>query len=128
MATALVRARPGRHGSDRSIDGTYVAASDVYVGDASSQVYEFLAEPRPCVFLNAHGVDWPDNPHFAHWHLGDVIDRPDQLPAAIMAAGARHELYRPRQEALASATLGQSPSGAAARAAAAIIEFLATSG
>lgn len=114
-------------GSDRSIDGSYLAAADIYVGDSSSQVYEFLAEPRPCVFLNAHGVDWRDNPNFTHWHLGDVVDRPDQLALAIMAASSRHEQYRPRQEALASATLGQSPTGAAARAAAAILDFLATS-
>lgn len=114
-------------GSDRSIDGSYLAAADIYVGDSSSQVYEFLAQPRPCVFLNAHGVDWGDNPNFTHWHLGDVIDRPDQLAAAITAGPSRHEHYRPRQEALASATLGQNPKGAAARAATAILGFLATS-
>ena len=114
-------------GSDRSVDGSYLAAADIYVGDASSQVYEFLANPRPCIFLNAHGVDWRDSPNFAHWHLGDVISRPDQLAAALTAAPSRHEHYRPLQEALASATLGQSAAGAAARAAAAIIGFLTAS-
>ena len=34
-------------GSDRSVDMSYAAAADIYVGDVSSQVYEFLATPRP---------------------------------------------------------------------------------
>lgn len=111
-------------GSDRSVDMSYAAAADIYVGDVSSQVYEFLAVPRPCVFLNAHGIDWRDDPSFAHWHLGDVVDDPADLMAAIRAAPARHALYRERQEAMAAASLGDTSPGAAARAAEAVIAFL----
>jgi hypothetical protein len=111
-------------GSDRSVDMSYTRAADIYVGDISSQVYEFLAEPRPCVFLNPHNVDWRDDPDFAHWHLGDVISRPEDLMAAIDAAPARHHLYRDRQEARAAASLGDRSPGAAARAARAVIDFL----
>ncbi|MFS0773844.1 hypothetical protein [Sphingomonas sp. 1P08PE] len=110
-------------GSDRAVDTSYVAAADIYVGDVSSQVYEFLATPRPCVFLNAHGIDWRDDPSFAHWHLGDVVDDPAQLMAAIEAAPARHHLYRERQRALAAASLGDHHRSAA-RAADAIMGFL----
>jgi hypothetical protein len=112
-------------GSDRSVDMSYAAASDVYVGDVSSQVYEFLAKPRPCVFLNAHRIDWRDDPSFAHWHLGDVIDEPADLMDAIRAAPARHALYRARQEEMAAASLGDTSPGAAARAAEAVIAFMA---
>ncbi len=111
-------------GSDRLLDMTYTAAADIYVGDASSQVYEFLAEPRPCVFLNAHGADWRGDPSYAHWHLGDVIDDPRQLMDAIRNAGARHAYYKPRQEELAQASLGDRTLGAATRAAEAIAGFL----
>jgi len=111
-------------GSDRSVDMSYTRAADIYVGDISSQVYEFLAQPRPCVFLNPHNVDWQDDPDFAHWHLGDVITRPEDLMAAIEAAPARHHLYRDRQEARAVASLGDRSPGAAARAAEAVIAFL----
>ena len=111
-------------GSDRSVDMSYAVAADIYVGDVSSQVYEFLAEPRPCVFLNAHRIDWRDDPSFAHWHLGDVVDDPADLMAAIRAAPERHALYRERQEALAKASLGDTSPGAAARAAAAVIAFM----
>ena len=106
-STANVLVDPG---SDRSVDMSYAAASDIYVGDVSSQVYEFLANPRPCVFLNAHGIDWRDDPSFAHWHLGDVVDDPADLMAAIRAAPERHSLYRARQEAMARASLGPRPS------------------
>lgn len=112
-------------GSDRSVDTSYTAAADIYVGDVSSQVYEFLAKPRPCVFLNAHGLDWRDDPSFAHWHLGDVVDDPADLMAAIRAAPARHHLYRERQAALAAASLGDCRPGIAARAADAVAAFLA---
>jgi hypothetical protein len=111
-------------GSDSSVDTSYLAAADVYVGDVSSQVYEFLASPRPCVFLNAHQVNWRDDPNYVHWHLGDVVEAPNTLMAAILAAPARHKLYQERQEALASASLGDRRPGAAARAADAIRAYL----
>lgn len=111
-------------GSDRSVDGSYLSAADLYIGDSSSQVYEYLATPRPCLFLNAHSVDWRGSPNHVHWHLGDVIDRPDQLPEAIRAAPERHALYVERQEAARRATFGNASGGASARGAAAIFNYL----
>ncbi len=112
-------------GSDRSVDMSYSSAADIYVGDISSQVYEFLARPRPCVFLNAHGIDWKADPSFRHWHLGDVVDDPAKLMDAIRAAPSRHALYRDTQETLAAETIGDRSPGAARRAAAAVLDFLA---
>src|SRR3546814_16391226 len=40
-------------GSERSIDMSYTGSADLYLGDVSSQVAEYLYRPRPCVFLNA---------------------------------------------------------------------------
>jgi hypothetical protein len=111
-------------GSDRSVDMTYTRSADIYVGDISSQVYEFLARPRPCVFLNPHKVDWRRNPDFAHWHLGDVITDPRDLMHAIRSAPARHHLYREQQEAQAAASLGDRSGGAARRAAEAVMAFM----
>jgi hypothetical protein len=111
-------------GSDRSIDTTYLWSSDIYVGDSSSQVYEFLARPRPCVFLNAHGVDWQGDLNYVHWHLGDVIDDPAGLMAAIRAAPKRHHLYVERQEAARRATFGEDRGQPSVRAAEAIFDFL----
>jgi hypothetical protein len=111
-------------GSDRSVDMTYTQAADIYVGDASSQVYEFLLRPRPCVFINHNQVRWRDDPSFAHWHLGDVVSKPDQLMPAIKNAAKRHALYRARQEMMTKASLGEYSEGAAQRAASEIIRFL----
>ena len=111
-------------GSDRSLDNSYTETAEIYVGDVSSQVYEFIARPRPCVFLNAHGADWQDDPHYRFWHLGDVVDSPSKLMEAIRLAPARHHLYRAQQEEAVSRTLGDVRPGAARRAAQAIVKFI----
>jgi hypothetical protein len=111
-------------GSDRSIDTSYLWTSDIYVGDSSSQVYEFLAKPRPCVFLNAHGIDWRDDPNYVHWHLGDVVDDPGRVMSAIHAAGERHSLYIERQRQAAIDTFGIAEGSPSQRGADAILEFL----
>jgi hypothetical protein len=110
--------------SERSMDMTYTSAADIYVGDISSQVYEFLAVPRPCVFLNANRVAWQNDPNYRHWQLGDVIDDPAELMPAIQAARSRHALYRARQEELVRDSLGDISPGSATRAANAILSFL----
>lgn len=110
-------------GSPASLDGTYSDAADIYVGDVSSQVYDFLVRPRPCVFLNAHGIDWQDDPHFVNWHLGEVIEDPADLEAALGRAPRLHENYVERQRELASASNGE-PEGAARRSAETIVRFL----
>jgi hypothetical protein len=114
-------------GSDRSADMTYILAADIYLGDVSSQIYEFLLEPRPC-FLDAHRVNWEDDPSYLHWRLGDVVREPArELGDALEAARARHALYRPLQEELFAFTFHEEPgSTAAERGADAIARFLET--
>lgn len=107
-------------------DMSYARAADCYVGDASSQVYEFLQRPRPCVFVNSHGVRWQDSPDHAHWQAGPVIDDPADLPAAIEAAFAEHETrWRPVQERLVAERFAPGPPSAGERGATAILDFLA---
>ena len=80
-------------GSNRLFDMSYTSGADLYLGDVSSQVYEFLATPRPCLFLNAHEVDWAGDPDYLFWTLGDVIDDLADLPKALDQAAARHPRY-----------------------------------
>lgn len=87
-------------GSALSCDMTYTRAADLYLGDASSQVYEFLHSLRPCVFLNSHGVDWRADDNFRHWNAGPVLESSDDLEAAIDAAFASHGRYIDTQRAL----------------------------
>lgn len=85
-------------GSDHSIDMSYTEAAEIYLGDVSSQVIEFLVRPRPCVFLDAHGADWQQSPDYLFWHMGPVLKRLAELPAALASAQATHPRWRPAQE------------------------------
>jgi hypothetical protein len=78
-------------GSRASTDMSYTMAADIYLGDASSQVYEFLLRPRPCIFLNSHCIAWEGNPDFAHWRAGQVISDPSELEVALSRAEELHE-------------------------------------
>src|SRR3546814_16180386 len=83
--------------SYRLFDMSYTSGADIYLGDVSSQVYEFLATPRPCLFLDAHGVDWEGDPDYLFWTLGDVVSDLAKLPGALEQAPARHPLYADAQ-------------------------------
>ena len=112
-------------GSDRSADMTYMRSADIYLGDASSQVYEFLCDPRPCIFLNAHGVPWRDDPHYRHFALGQVVDDvAGGLKPALDKAFSSHTDYRKKQEDAFAYTFHQEEeSTAAERGAKALSEF-----
>ena len=84
-------------GSRRSIDMTYTLDADLYIGDVSSQVYEYLVRPRPCLFVNAHSVDWERNEDYAMWRLGEVVSPDCDVAASIDRAFARHSSFRPHQ-------------------------------
>ena len=53
-------------------------------------MYEFLRRPRPCLFLDAHKTDWQDNPDWAHWRYGRVLDTTRRLPDRIDEAVEHH--------------------------------------
>lgn len=111
-------------GSSRSIDMTYTMAADVYIGDVSSQVYEFAAQPRPCLFINSHGADWPDSPDYRMWHFGPVVEPTADLICAIDNAIAQFPAFRAAQEVSVRAAFGDYQSDAAARAADIIVDVV----
>ena len=110
-------------GSERSIDMSYTRAADVYLGDVSSQVWEFVSHrPRPCVFLNAAGFD-PSIIGF--WKLGPVIDKVDQLePALAMAQRDFDEKFRHEQDDYIGAAATTDDRPPSTRGAEAIVRFL----
>lgn len=112
-------------GSPASTDMTYTDAADIYLGDVSSQVYEFLRRPRPCVFLNTHSVPYQGDRNYAHWQAGPVIRSVDNLGRALDAAIADHDqVYRPIQQALFDHTFDLAEEPSSVRAARAITEIL----
>ena len=110
-------------GSGASSDMSYTNRADIYLGDVSSQIYEFLREPRPCLFLNSYGVNWQDDPNYLHWRAGPVLTSADGLLDAIDSAVAAHPDYAPTQQALIDATFSLSARASAERAADAISAF-----
>ncbi len=112
-------------GSAASTDMTYALGADLYLGDVSSQVYEFIARPRPCVFLNVHGVRWEGDPSYAHWRFGPVIERADELGPALARAQAELPAFAEAQRAALEYTFSREADRTAAqRGADAIRDFL----
>jgi hypothetical protein len=84
-------------GGPAAVDMTYTKAADLYLGDVSSQVYEFLRTPKPCLFLNSSGAAWCGDPSFHHWLYGPVLENIERLPEALEEAFASHGDYRETQ-------------------------------
>lgn len=113
-------------GSEASVDATYTRAADVYLGDASSQVYEFVATPRPCVFIDAQGARFANPDKYRHWRFGPVISTAAELGPALLAARAGFAGYaRAQREAFAYTFSSEPDRTAAERGADAIAEFVA---
>jgi hypothetical protein len=111
-------------GSRASTTMAYTQRADIYLGDVSSQVYEFLLQPRPCVFLNTHRAPWKGDANYAHWACGPVIEDAGGLGAALDLAQEQHaEVHRPIQEALFAYTFDLTEESSSLRAARALMQF-----
>ncbi|MDC0116023.1 CDP-glycerol glycerophosphotransferase family protein [Octadecabacter sp.] len=80
-------------GSERACDMTYTRAADIYLGDVSSQIYEFLSEPKPCIFLTNSKTQWKEDPNFAHWRYGPVCHSTHDVMQALSRAAIDLEDY-----------------------------------
>lgn len=112
-------------GSERSVDMTYTRAADLYLGDVSSQVYEFMHEPRPCLFIDAHNTAWQGDENYTHWSAGPVTADSGQLDAALVHAFATHQHYREWQQRMFAYTFDLTETPSSRRAADAIVDFIA---
>jgi hypothetical protein len=112
-------------GSRASVDMRYVHMASLYLGDVSSQIYEYLARPRPCLFLNSHRADWQEDRSYGHWRYGPVLDTADGIVDAAARAIANHENYEAAQHQGVAHTFDPTLDRAGARAAQAVAAFLA---
>ncbi|MDG6095214.1 sensor domain-containing protein [Acetobacter sp. AN02] len=85
-------------GSPKSLDMTYTMGADLYLGDVSSQVAEFLVRPRPCLFLDAHDAAWETSPDYRFWSLGEVLNTSDDITDAVGRAFETHAGFADRQK------------------------------
>lgn len=112
------------HDSFAMVDGTYMAAADLYLGDTSSQIMEFLERPRPCVFLNPDAADWRVTDDHDFWRAGEVVDSLSDVMPALSRAADHHSEYEPVQRDIATLALGDTSGMAALVAARAVLESL----
>ncbi|MDB5713398.1 MAG: hypothetical protein JWO15_795 [Sphingomonadales bacterium] len=103
----------------RLFDMTYMRAADVYIGDASSQIYEFMTNPRPAFFLDPHGTP------LHHWRAGPVVKSLDALTALLPNYRSVGKEFAPAQRELFAETFDPSPIPASQRGAEAIAGFMA---
>jgi hypothetical protein len=111
-------------GSRDSVEMTYTRQSNIYLGDASSQVSEFLIEPRPCIFLDPNKIDWEDNENYHHWNLGKVVSDFRELEATLDSAFEAHPHFRPIQSEYFADIISMEETPASVRAARAISAYL----
>ncbi|MFQ5923919.1 MAG: hypothetical protein ACE5M4_13840, partial [Anaerolineales bacterium] len=112
-------------GSNATMDMAYTRAADIYLGDVSSQVYEFLATPRPCIFLNPHKVEWEKDPYYyLCWQCGPVLSDVHMIELCLEEASKSHADYVERQKELFNYTFDLSDKPSGARGADAIAAYL----
>lgn len=113
-------------GSEKSIDMTYTYNADIYLGDLSSQVYEFLLNgPKPVIYLNAHNVDWQNNPYFQSWQLGKVINSSDMLKTVLETHKTWQKDFEQKQQKAMAYTFDIDPDKTASQRVAEAIKKLA---
>ena len=111
-------------GTSASIDMTYARLADIYMGDVSSQVYEFIRQPRPCLFLNSRKIAWHFDKSYSHWRFGPVLETLDDFFPALAAASKGHAQFRSAQLRGFAETFARGPETASSLAAGAIADII----
>jgi len=93
-------------GSPLTTDMTYTLGADIYLGDVSSQVYEFLWKPKPCVFIGSEDTDWQASADYTHWRFGRVCHSAEAVMDALEAAQDDHAQYIDIQKIGSLASVG----------------------
>lgn len=106
-------------------DMSYMLSADCYIGDTSSQIYEFLVRPRPTFLLDPNGAlaeqGETDLPFLG---TGPVIRNPADLADFLEAWKAVGERFRPHQQELIDHTFSLTDTPPSVRAANAIAEAI----
>jgi len=73
--------------SNNNVDGSYINAADVYIGDVSSMATDFIVKKnKSCIFINSNKIDWQHDKSFKFWDCGEVINNFEELDSALKSA------------------------------------------
>ena len=91
-------------------DMSYTLAADAYIGDMSSQVYEFLIKRRPVFFIDTHSSQYPDEEaNRAFWQNGPVVHSVAELMDILPRWRDLGEEFKPVQDRLFRHTIDDKP-------------------
>ena len=112
--------------SARLFDMSYTLSADAYIGDVSSQVYEFLYRPRACFFIDTHsGSEIGQAPAYDFWNNGPVVSNAKQLFPLLADFEAIAVQYSEAQQRRMAYTADQSdPRPASERGAEALSRYV----
>jgi hypothetical protein len=103
----------------------YTLAANAYIGDVSSQVYEFLVIPRACFFLDSHGGrSNSDSENYRFWKLGPVAGSVAELVALLPHWQETAQLYASIQAEQFAYSIDLGKESASRRGAAALAEYV----
>jgi len=114
--------------SERLFDMSYTLAADAYIGDVSSQVYEFMYRPRAAFFIDVHTGRHPgsEEPAYEMWQIGPVVTSAQGLFDLVPQWETFAARYREEQQRLLAYTADTTdPRPASHRGAEAIADYLA---
>jgi hypothetical protein len=111
-------------GSERLVDMSYTLCADAYIGDVSSQIYEFLLRPRAVFLFDRFSRDGRSlEGDYPARLAGDVVSTVEELTALLPSYAQRARHFRERQIALFAETMSHDPAHSASqRSVDAIIE------
>jgi hypothetical protein len=99
----------------RLFDMSYTLAADAYIGDVSSQVYEFLHRVRPVFFIDTHSEGHSvDSPAYEFWLNGLVANNAAELCEKLPHWREIGDEYRAEQIRLLGYTMSVDPNRSAA--------------
>ena len=96
----------------RLFDMTYTRSADIYLGDVSSQVYEFLRDPGLAVFVDAAGQG---TDAYQFWENGPVVTDAAGAMDALEDWRELAEQYRDTQKRLVAYTISPDPERSASQ-------------
>ena len=65
--------------SIHQVNFDYMRKADIYLGDTSSSIYEWLYFNKPMILYDSHNVDWKNIPFYKFWNWGYVVNNPEDL-------------------------------------------------
>lgn len=112
--------------SERLFDMSYMLGADAYIGDVSSQMYEFLARRRAAFYLDCRSrPDADDEQWHMFWKSGPRVASVAELVPLLPRWQDIAKEYRPAQDELLDYTFDPGTASASSRAAKVIGELMA---